>query len=81
MDAVRLPVDSDPPETAFDPLQSPDAVQDVALVELQVRVAWPPYVAGLGETESVAVGAGKDPETSTVALQVFEPTALVAVPV
>ena len=64
---------------AFD--QFPLGVQLVALVELHVSVDWPPLTTEVGEAESVAVGAGKDPETSTVALQVFEPTALVAVPV
>ena len=42
------------------PLQPPDAVQLVALVELQVRLALPPRatVAGLAKNETVGAGVG-----------------------
>lgn len=49
------PVDCDP-ESDFAPLQSPDAVQVVALVELHVRVAEPPGVKPVGAAVSVNVG-------------------------
>jgi hypothetical protein len=39
------------------PLHAPLAVQDVALVELQVSVALPPSLIVVGETEIVTVAA------------------------
>ncbi len=60
--AVRGPVVC-VPLLAKDPLQvPPEAVQEVALVELQLSVAAPPLATELGETVSVAVGA----EASTI---------------
>jgi len=38
------------------PLQPPEAVHDVALVELQVSVEVPPPAIGVGLADSVAVG-------------------------
>ena len=58
------------------PLQPPEAVQEVALVELQVRVALCPAVmlVGLAESETVGVGVGVGVEvTVTVALAEAEP--------
>jgi hypothetical protein len=46
------------PLTASAPLQPPAAVQPVALVELQVRVADPPVSTVAAETLSEAVGTG-----------------------
>lgn len=45
------------PESVPELLHGPPAVQEVALVEDQVRVARPLYATGLGEAESEAVGA------------------------
>lgn len=44
------------PLPARDPFQAPEAVQDVALVELHVSVAALPLAIVVGETLSVAVG-------------------------
>ena len=46
------------PLVAFVPLQPPDAVHDVALVELQVSVEVPPLAIEVGFAVSVAVGTG-----------------------
>ena len=46
------------PDVAFMPLQPPLAVQDVALVELHVRVEEPPDVTDGGDAEMVTVGMG-----------------------
>lgn len=50
------------------PLQPPDAVQVVALVELQVRVEVPPLATVVGLAVSVAVGTTLT-VTETVALE------------
>ena len=65
---VNDPVSSEP-EVAFDPLQLPDAVHAVALVELHVSVLLPPLLTDIGEAESDTVGAGVEPPpTVTVTL-------------
>jgi hypothetical protein len=46
------------PPVAFAPLQPPDAVQDVALVELQVSVEDPPLAIVVGFAVRIAVGTG-----------------------
>jgi len=46
------------PEIAFVPVQPPDAVQEVALVEDQERVEDWPEVIEEGEEERETVGAG-----------------------
>ena len=46
------------PERVLELDQGPPAVQEVALVEDQVRVERPSYATGLGEAVRVAVGAG-----------------------
>jgi hypothetical protein len=46
------------PEVCWAPVQAPDAVQAVALVELQVRVAEPPAVMLVGATLMLTVGSG-----------------------
>ena len=53
------------PEVAFDPLQLPDPVQDVAFVELHVRVLPPPLLTDIGDADSETVG-GEEPEPDTV---------------
>jgi hypothetical protein len=45
------------PEVAFDPLHAPEAVQDVALVVLQVSVVFWPLATELGCAVRVTVGA------------------------
>lgn len=54
--AVSAPVD-DVPEVGFEPDQLPEAVQDVASVDDQVRVAEEPDATLDGATVSVTVGA------------------------
>jgi len=56
------------PETGFAPLQSPDAVHDVAFVELHVKVPLPPVTMVVGDAVSVTVGAGVAPATATETL-------------
>jgi hypothetical protein len=46
------------PLAVFVPLQPSEAVQDVALVELQVNMDVPPLAIVVGLAVSVAVGAG-----------------------
>ncbi|HWS68681.1 MAG TPA: hypothetical protein VN325_38420 [Steroidobacteraceae bacterium] len=46
------------PLVANAPLQPPEAVHDVALVELQVSVEAPPLATLVGFAVNVAVGAG-----------------------
>jgi hypothetical protein len=46
------------PLTAFAPVHAPLAVQEVALVELQVNVDAPPLVILAGLADRVRVGAG-----------------------
>jgi hypothetical protein len=64
-------------EVLLVPLQAPDAVQEVALVEDQVRVDDEPDVMEVGKAESETVGDAA--VTVTVALAVMDPVALVAV--
>jgi hypothetical protein len=55
--AVRVPV-LWVPLAVFVPVQPPEAVQEVALVELQVSVEDPPLAIDVGFAVSVAVGTG-----------------------
>jgi len=55
--AVSVPVDW-LPLVGFAPLQPPEALQLVALVELHVSVEEPPLVTEAGLAVSVTVGAG-----------------------
>jgi len=56
--AVSAPVDC-VPCTAFAPDQAPEAVQAVAFVAVQLRVALPPLVTALGPTLKLTVGVGE----------------------
>lgn len=57
------------PEVASDPVQLPEAVQEVAFVELQVSVLLPPLPTDIGDADSDTVGAGVvPPDTVTVVL-------------
>ena len=56
------------PEIALLPLQPPDAVHDVALLEDQVNVLLPPLATDVGAAEIVTVGAGVGFVTVTVVL-------------
>jgi hypothetical protein len=56
------------PLVALAPLQPPEAVQEVALVELQVSVAALPLVTEAGFAASVTVAAGM---TVTVAVAIL----------
>jgi hypothetical protein len=54
------------PLAVFVPLQPPEAVHDVALIELQVSVEAPPLAIRLGLAVSVALGMGLAGVTVTV---------------
>jgi hypothetical protein len=60
--ALRAPVDREP-LTGIGPDQAPEAVQAVALVEDQLRVALLPLVSELGAAPRLTVGAGALTET------------------
>jgi hypothetical protein len=62
------------PEVALAPLQLPDAVHELALVEDQLSVAEPPCATWLGVAEIETVGGGTA-LTATVAVRVTEPPA------
>jgi hypothetical protein len=55
------------------PLQPPEAVQDVALVELQVNVEDPPLVVVVGLAVSMAVGTGLAVTVTVAAAAVLVP--------
>jgi len=59
---VSAPVDC-VPLTALEPVQPPLAVQEVALVADQLRVAAAPLVTVLGLLEKVTVGVGAVTDT------------------
>jgi hypothetical protein len=60
------------PEVAFDPLQLPEPVHEVAFVVDQVSVLPLPLPTDIGEAESETVGAAVEPpETVTVALSTY----------
>jgi hypothetical protein len=44
------------PDVAFDPVQPPDAVHEVTLLEVHVSVDWPPAATPGGEALSVTWG-------------------------
>lgn len=73
--AVKLPVLWEP-EVALLPLQLPEAVQEVALAELQVKVEALPEVNEVGLAVMVTVGAGG----GGTALTVTEAELLVLLP-
>jgi hypothetical protein len=60
--AVSAPVDCEP-LTGRAPDQAPEAEQEVALVDDQVKVALPPLVIALGPTLRLTVGVGDLTET------------------
>jgi hypothetical protein len=74
--ALSAPVDCDP-LIAWEPLQAPDAVQAVALVEVQVSVDVPPWATLAGLAVSETLGGAAD--TVTVAVCDAEPPAPVQV--
>jgi hypothetical protein len=75
--AVTAPVDCEP-LVATDPLQAPEAVQDVALVEDQVKVELPPLDTVLGFALIATVGAGA---TDALTVMVADWAALPPAPV
>jgi len=76
--AVRIPVLSEP-GVAFAPDQAPEAVQDVALVELQESVEELAEIIELGLAAIVTVGSAEEAVTVTVADWLVEPPAPVQV--
>jgi hypothetical protein len=69
---VRLPVLCDP-ETAFAPDHPPDALHELALVELHVRVEEAPDVIDTGLAASCTVGTAGVPATVTMADWLADP--------
>jgi len=68
------------PESGCAPLQPPDAVHDVAFVEVHVKVALPPLAMVVGDAVNVTVGAGVVLVTETVVLdRAVRPPAFVQV--
>jgi hypothetical protein len=68
------------PEVASAPLQPPDAVQEVALVDDQTKVVLPLYATELAVGVKVTVGAtGGLPVTATVTALVAEAAAFAQV--
>ena len=61
------------PEGAFDPVQLPEAVQDVAFDELHVNVLLPPLETDVGDADSETVGAGVEAVTVTDAVRCVVP--------
>jgi hypothetical protein len=59
----RLPVDQ-VPFNATAPLQPPEAVQAVALSEVQLKADMPPPATVVGDAERVTVGAAESTTTS-----------------
>ncbi len=54
------------PEIALDPLQPPDAVHELALVDVHVNVLALPLVIVVGDADNVTVGGGVVPVPATV---------------
>jgi hypothetical protein len=67
------------PLAAFVPLQPPEAVQDVALVELQVNVEVPPLAIVVGFAVNAAVGTGLAVTVTVAVAAVLVPPAPVQV--
>jgi hypothetical protein len=67
------------PDVALLPVQPPDAVQLVALVDDHVSLEVPPAATDVGDADSVAVGAVPTVPTVTVRGAVFHPPAPVQV--
>ncbi len=63
------------PLVAFEPVQSPEAEQDEALLELQLSVEEPPCRIAVGLALSARVGGGVAGVTLTVTLCAAEPPA------
>ena len=72
--ADNVPVPCEP-EVAFEPLQLPDAVHDVAFDELHDKVLLPPLATDVGDADSETVGAGVAAVTVTDALRCVVPPA------
>jgi hypothetical protein len=65
------------PEVAFVPVQPPEAVHAVALVDDQVSVVLPPLAIDVGFADSIAVAAGTDcTVTITLAIELMPPSPL-----
>jgi hypothetical protein len=62
---LRAPVEA-LPAVGSEPLQLPDAVHEVALVELQLSAEVPPLVTPVGVTVKPTVGAGGGGGTAAV---------------
>src|SRR5690349_1211099 len=56
------------PDVAFVPLQPPDAVHEVALVEDQLSVLLPPLTTDVGDAAMETVGTGVELRIETVVL-------------
>jgi hypothetical protein len=56
------------PAVALVPVQPPDAVHDVAFVDVHVKLLLPPLLMVVGDADNVTVGAGVVLVTETEAL-------------
>jgi hypothetical protein len=72
--AVKAPVLCEP-DVAFDPLQLPDAVHDVAFELDHVNVLLAPLVTEVGDADNETVGAGAAVVTVTDAVRCVVPPA------
>jgi hypothetical protein len=61
------------PEVALLPLQEPDAVHEVAELDVQATVVDPPLLTDVGDAERVTVGAGVFEATLTDAARLLVP--------
>lgn len=75
MDTVRAPVLCEP-LVAFVPLQPPEAVHEVALVEFHVSMEAAPTAIDVGFAASVTVAAAPDKVTVAVAIALAPPAPL-----
>ena len=76
--ALSAPVEREP-LVAWAPVHAPEAVQDVAFVDDQLKVEALPLTMELGFAERLTVGAGVGAVTETVAAWVALPPAPVQV--
>jgi hypothetical protein len=74
VDCASAAVSCDP-DVAFVPLQPPDAVHEVALVDDQASVVVPPCATCAGFADSDTVGTAGAALTTTVAVRVVTPPA------
>jgi hypothetical protein len=70
--AVNAPVLCEP-DVAFDPVQLPEAVQEVAFDVDQLNVLLAPLLTDVGDADNETVGAGVEDATVTDAVRCVAP--------